>query len=168
MEGVDDVKKRITDMFAGLAGGAKEAGLNKAMEYAKRIMSGEPKEKVLEGIGPVFRKSVDQAINQLTAAQKSQPQAKAQPQKLTSQQIFDWAKGGDKRLQIAVARIVSGDDRNQIKTLHNAIAGDEQSRKWLTDYVSAMGESPQKSAIPIRKEGLTFAERIRLVLEELE
>ena len=70
----------VNQAFSDVAAGIKESGQAKVQEYAQRIMKGEPKEKVLEGIGPAFRQNVENALAKIqqSSGQPSQTQSQSQ------------------------------------------------------------------------------------------
>ena len=126
----------IATGFEGLAGGIKESGDKKAVEYAQRILKGEPRDAVLQGQGSVMISKVDAALAKLKGQNKATPPA--QNPQLNSQQIIDWSRKGSPDLQKAVGRILSGNDPAQVDTLKKSVAGDPTARKWLAEYVQAM------------------------------
>ena len=130
----------VNQAFSDVAAGIKESGQAKVQEYAQRIMKGEPKEKVLEGIGPAFRQNVENALAKIqqSSGQPSQTQSQSQPKQYTTQQIVDWSRKTPPEYQKAIARILKDSDNTQIATLNKAVSGDKEAQKWLGEYASQM------------------------------
>ena len=126
----------VNQAFSDVADGIKESGKAKVQEYAQRIMKGEPKEKVLEGIGTAFRQNVENALAKMQ--QSSGQPSQTQPKKYTSQQIIDWSRKTPPEYQKAIARILRDSDNTQIETLNKAVRGDKEAQKWLGEYASQM------------------------------
>ena len=143
--------QQIPGAFSGLAGGINDAGKAKVQEYAQRIMNGEPKDQVLQGAAPTMIKNVEQVLSQMSQKpqQPQQPQQTGQPlptqtqqKTYTSQQIVDWSRQNpDPSFQKSIARLMSGNDPQQISALNRAINGDPESQKWLTEYIKGMKTS---------------------------
>lgn len=127
--------EQITNAFGEMSGGVKEGTKAKAIEYAKRIKNGEPKEKVLQGLGPSWEQAVDKELANLNQAPNAN---QAQQKSYSSQQITEWARKGSPALQKAVGRILSGNDSESLQNLNKAISGDQASRQWLSEYMTNM------------------------------
>lgn len=127
--------EQITNAFKEMSGGVKEGTKEKAIEYAKRIKNGEPKEKVLQGLGKSWEQAVDRELANLNKGSNVNP---AQQKSYSSQQITEWAKKGSPALQKAVGRILSGNDSESLQNLNKAISGDQASRQWLSNYMTQM------------------------------
>ena len=83
---------QIGTAFEGLGQGIQQAGQNKVQEYAQRIMNGEPKEQLLQGMGPAFIQNVENELaKQQTSSQTVHP-----------------------KIQEYVQRIINGEPKEQI------------------------------------------------------
>ena len=56
----------LEETLGGLGGGIAAGGDRKAQEYAQRIVNGEPREKVLQQVGPETVKKVDMYLQQMS------------------------------------------------------------------------------------------------------
>ena len=151
---------QIDTALKNVGGAIAESGKEKVQEYAQRIMKGEQKEKVLEGLGPVMIKSVEAAIAQLQGGQKqttpATPQQSQQSQQQSGQQYSlskseQWANSTrDPNIMDYVAKVnqsiqTQGAQKWQgiLNTIMKAMSGDQ----------SALQQLKQKSggqAIPLR------------------
>lgn len=82
---VSQMGQQIQDAFQGMAGSFQPSIDAKNKELAQRILNGEPKDQVLQGLPPIMRQNIEKIVAQMSQSANSS----AQPYSLAQSQ--NWA-----------------------------------------------------------------------------